>query len=169
MRTILLSAAATLALAPAALAQQAHVGAGYTVIDGDGVNLGALTLRGGYDFTTHFGVEGEASLGVSDDTVGGVNVDLQRALGAFAIARMPVGEGLSLHARGGYANARIKASMGGVSITDSEDAFAYGVGAEWMADGQNGVRFDYTRYDFRNGGDDANVWTLSYVRRFGGR
>lgn len=41
----------------------------------------------------------------------------------------------------------------------------YGVGVQYHA-GLNGVRLDYTRYDFDDGGDDANVWALSYSRRF---
>ena len=32
--------------------------------------------------------------------------------------------------------------------------------------GNNGVRVDYTRFDFEDG--EADVFGLSYVRRFGG-
>ena len=34
-------------------------------------------------------------------------------------------------------------------------------GANYFIDGQNGIRADWTSY-----GGDANVWSVSYVRRF---
>jgi hypothetical protein len=46
----------------------------------------------------------------------------------------------------------------------------YGAGAQYMFDGRNGVRFDYTRRDFQASGfdnpKDTNTYSVSFVRRF---
>ncbi len=47
------------------------------------------------------------------------------------------------------------------------DSVNYGVGGEYFFDGKNGVRVDYTRFDFqKSGAADADTWSVGYVRRF---
>ena len=53
----------------------------------------------------------------------------------------------------------------GAAASESEGALSYGAGAQYMFDGVNGVRADYTRYDFDEGGD-MDSFGLAYVRRF---
>lgn len=173
MKTILLSTAAALIAASAASAQtpegQFNLGAGYTFLDVDGVEFDALTLRGGYDINEYFGVEGEALIGLGDEseTVAGINVDasLEYSLGAYAKGQYPITDAFSVHGRVGYVVAEIEASAAGVSASEDEDGVGYGVGAEYAFNGLNAVRADYTRYDF---GDDAEAdgYSVSYVRRF---
>lgn len=174
MKTILLSTVALLAAASGASAQdgQFHLGAGYTFLDADGVEFDALTLRGGYDFTEFLGVEGEALIGLGDEsvTLGGVTGDISvdYGFGLFGKAQYPLNEQVSVFARLGYAyyEAEASAAFAGqtVSVSEGEDGVAYGVGGEWAFSGPNAVRFDYTRTDFDDGEFDA--YTLSYVRRF---
>ena len=173
-KALLLAAAASLAIAGAASAQdgQFHLGGGYTYLDADGVEFDVITLRGGYDFTEFLGVEGELQFGLSDETVsaGGVTGDLSYdfGLGLFGKAQYPLTEQFSIFARLGYVyqEAEADAAFGGQSFafSDSESGVGYGVGAEWAFYGPNAVRFDYTRNDFDAGENDA--FTLSYVRRF---
>jgi outer membrane immunogenic protein len=174
MKTILLSTVAILAAASGASAQdgQFHLGGGYTFLNGEGANFDALTLRGGYDYNEFFGVEGEALIGLGDEsvTVGGVtgDVSVDYGFGLFGKAQYPLNEQFSIFARLGYAyyEAEASAALGGqtVSVSEGEGGVAYGVGAEWAFAGPNAVRFDYTRNDL----DDAEIdaYTLSYVRRF---
>lgn len=174
MKTILLSTAAILAAASGASAQDGefHLGAGYSFLDADGVEFDALTLRGGYDFSQFLGVEGEALIGLGDEsvTVGGVtgDVSLDYGFGLFGKAQYPLNEQFSVFARLGYVyyEAEASAALGGqtVSVSDGEGGVGYGVGAEWAFAGPNALRADYTRNDFDGGEVDA--WTLSYVRRF---
>jgi hypothetical protein len=46
----------------------------------------------------------------------------------------------------------------------------YGVGAQYLPDGRNGVRFDYTRRDFQAPGfgnpQDVDTYAVSFVHRF---
>lgn len=173
MKTILLSTAAALLVTTAASAQatdgRVNLGAGYTFLDTDGVEFDALTLRGGYDVNPYFGFEGEALIGLGDETVDvlGVDVDtsLNYGLGAFAKGQYPINEAVSLFGRVGYVWAEIEADALGFSETDDADGFGYGAGVEWAFNGANAVRAEYTRYDFEDDAE-ADGWSLSYVRRF---
>lgn len=173
MKTLLLSTAAALVMASGASAQSIdgrfNLGAGYTYLDVDGTAYDALTLRGGYDVNEYFGVEGEALIGLGEEseTVLGVNVDssLNYGLGVYAKGQYPITEAVSVHGRLGYVWAEIEASAAGFSATEDDDGVGYGVGAQYAFNDLNAVRADYTRYDF---GDDADAdgWSVSYVRRF---
>lgn len=173
MKTLLLTTAAALVAAAPAVAQEGdvHLGAGYTFLDTDGAEFDAVTVRGGYDFTDYLGVEGEALIGLNDEsyTVAGVPIEasVDYGLGAFAKAQYPLADQVSVFARLGYVyyEAEVR-GLGAApqSVADSEGGVGYGVGAEWAFAGPNAVRADWTRNDFDDGETDA--YTLSYVRRF---
>lgn len=174
MRNVLLATAALTLIAAPALAQDpAHPvtgSIGYTQLDTDGGDLGAVTGRMGYDFTRNFGIEGEASIGVSDDdfTVAGVpgTIEHKYDAAAYGVAKLPINENFELFGRLGYGTTRVKAEVAGVQDSDSTDSVNYGVGANYFIDGQNGVRADWTRRDFRGDAGEADTYGLSFVRRF---
>lgn len=145
---------------------------GYTHLDLDGVdaNVGAITGRVGAKFNPYFGVEGELSGGVrSDDiTVAGVKADVKHRydVAGYAVGTVPVSPNFELFARVGYGKTDGKVSAAGLSDTVSGESWNYGVGANYFFDGQNGVRGDWTRRDFRNDAGDVDTYALSYVRRF---
>lgn len=147
---------------------------GYSSVDitetGLDVGLGAITLRSGYEFTDHFGFEGQIDIGVNGDTVSvlatPVDVELNYGYSFFAVARAPVAENINLFARVGYGSAEVEVSVPTVSFADDADGFAWGVGGEMFFDERNGFRIEYTQFDFDN--TDADVFGVSYVRRFGG-
>jgi outer membrane immunogenic protein len=172
MRKILLASVAALGVTAAASAQDGggYVGAGYTALDGDGATLGAITLRGGYNFSKYFGIEGDAHIGVVDDTIDvlGTDVDISADFGfaGYGVARLPVGENNSnVFVRAGYGTLSLDASGGGASVSEDVDGFAYGVGGEFFFDAANGVRFDYTIFDSDDGGD-LDTYGIHYIRRF---
>ena len=194
MRNILLSAAAiTLFAAAPALAQSGptwYGSAGYSNLSADGtdVDLGAVTGRLGAKLHPNFGVEGEGSVGVNDDQIGAVDVELEHDLAAYAVGYLPLNPNLELFARVGYGTTSIEASSGALAVTVNQVVKTgfhdhvgravrlhlgchrvpdgEGVGANYFFDGVNGVRADWTRRDFRDDGGEADVWTLGYVRRF---
>lgn len=174
IRMLLSASAATLAFASVASADAGdfRLSGGYTYVDADAVNFDAVAIRGGYDFTNYFGLEGEGLIGVDGDTVnvGGTNVDIDMdyALSGFVVGRLPVAENANLFARAGYTTASFDASAAGATFSDDDDGFAYGIGGEWFFDGVNGVRLDVTRTEFDDGGD-VDSFGISYVRRFGTR
>jgi outer membrane immunogenic protein len=177
----LITAASALALAAilpaAAQAQEANSGTtfygtlGYANTNLDDVNLGAIQGRLGARFGQYFGVEGELSGGVKKDkvNVGGTNVsvklDSQEAL--YGVGFLPISPNFDLLARVGYGHSEGSASVAGVSASAKGDSWNYGVGGQYTFDGKNGVRVDYTREAFQSHGtDDANVWSVAYVRKF---
>lgn len=132
---------------------------GYANVDIDPVKLGAVQGRLGVDFTPNVGLEGELSLGISGDDDLGVAVDLNNTYGLFLVGKFPVTENIDLFVRGGFASGEV--DVAGTSVSD--DGGAYGIGAQAFFTDNDGVRLDYTRYSF---GGDADVWSVSYVRKF---
>ncbi|MBR9825972.1 MAG: porin family protein [Alphaproteobacteria bacterium] len=169
-RFVLAASAAVAVLATAgAQAQDFTFSGGYERADFDGVELDTVVLRGSYFFNENFGVEGQLNFGVNDEsvTVGTVtaDVDMDYGFGAFGVYRFPASDNFNFFARAGYLHAELEASVANFSVSDDDGAFAAGIGAEWMFDDRNGVRFDYTYADYDN---EANFYGISYVRRFGG-
>jgi outer membrane immunogenic protein len=168
------AAAALATVAGAALpaaAQSTTTGSiGWTDHSPGDANLNAITGRvtwtGGY-----FGVEGEVSGGVGNDTVNvagtDVKVKLKDQAAVYGVAKMPLGNNLDVFARVGYGTTRVSGSAFGASAKDSENSWNYGVGGDYFFDGKNGIRADYTYEDFtKNGVGHADVWGLGYVRKF---
>jgi hypothetical protein len=175
MRNILLATAALTLIAAPAMAQslstpQVSGSVGYTVLDGDDANLGAITGRITAKVNPYFGVEGEASFGVKDDdvTVAGITGDLSHEYdaAAYVVGTLPVSPNFELFGRLGYGTTRIKADVAGFSATEDGESVNYGAGANYYFDAQNGLRADWTRRDFRNDGGELDTYGLSYVRRF---
>jgi len=133
-----------------------------------------LEGRIGYDSGRILGAEVEGSIGIinEDETVGNVNLTsgFDYNVAAFALARLPLSERFSVHARGGYDFRKLS-----VSGTDNAtgttvdgdlnlDGFAYGVGGEFALTPRDGLRLDYTRSDNEFGATDSV--SASYVRKF---
>ncbi|MEY4555156.1 MAG: hypothetical protein RL093_275 [Pseudomonadota bacterium] len=176
MRNILLATAALTLIAAPAMAQsisspQVSGSVGYTVLDGDDANLGAITGRVTARMSPYFGVEGEASFGVKDDdvTVGTVTGDLSHEYdaAAYVVGTLPISPNFELFGRVGYGTTSIKADVAGFSATEDGESVNYGAGANYFFDAQNGVRADWTRRDFTDdNGGELDTYGLSYVRRF---
>jgi len=176
MRNVLLATAALTLLAAPAMAQsisspQVTGSIGYTVLDGDDADLGAITGRLNARVNRYVGVEGEASFGVKDDdiTVGGVNGKLSNEYdaAAYVVGTLPISPNLELFGRVGYGTTQIKADVAGFTATEDGESVNYGAGANYFFDGRNGVRADWTRRDFTDdNGGELDTYGLSYVRRF---
>jgi hypothetical protein len=167
----LLTASAAIALLATAVpaAAETYGNLGYTSVDGGDTTLGAVTGRVGWR-AGYFGVEGEVSTGVKDDSSTTANVttdtDLDYQYAGYVTGTVPVTPNLDIIGRVGYGQTKIETSTAGVSSTDKTDSINYGVGAQYNW-GMNGIRGDYTRHDYRDSGvDAADAWTVSYVRKF---
>lgn len=131
-----------------------------------------LQARLGYQSSGVLGAEVEGSFGVADDkeTVGPITTKagIDYSVGAFALAKIPIVNGLSVHGRGGYhiteASVEIDDGVNVAKTSADEDGFAYGVGAEYAFSPRSAIRLDYTRYDGE--GDDLESISLGYSRRF---
>ncbi|HYC75627.1 porin family protein [Brevundimonas sp.] len=175
MRNLLIATAALSAFAaPGAMAQsvsapQIYGTLGYSQLDAEGLDFGAVTGRLGAKFTPHLGIEGEASFGVTDEEVAlgipGTTIEQKYDVGAYVVGYLPINSSLELFGRVGYGTTEFEATATGVTTDESFDGLAYGAGGNWFFDENNGVRADWTRRDFGDDGE-ADVWSLSYIRRF---
>lgn len=176
MRNVLLATAALTLLAAPAMAQtvsnpQVTGSLGYTQLDADGADLGAITGRLNAKFNRYVGVEGEASFGVKDDDVSFAGVDGKLSheydAAAYVVGTLPISPNLEVFGRVGYGTTQIKADVAGFSSTEDGESVNYGAGANYFFDGRNGVRADWTRRDFTDdNGGELDTYGLSYVRRF---
>ncbi len=86
-------------------------------------------------------------------------------MAAFGVVQAPVTERVDVFARAGYATNEYNVSVPGVgSASESDDGFAYGVGAKVFLTERFGLRGDFTKYD----GDDteADVISVGGVMKF---
>ena len=154
-----------------------NAGIGFTGVSLPHTDLGAVTLRAGADFGKYVGLEAEGAFGVmeADGLIGTVvtKTRLNNEYAAYGVARWPVLANANLFARVGYGHSEVKTTATSVtsnvsaSATAGFDSINYGAGGQYFIDAKNGVRAEYTRFDFRSRGlTDADTWTVSYVRRF---
>lgn len=176
IKTVIAASALVIAGLPAAAMAQdeprLYGSLGYSAVETDQADLGTVTGRLGYKFLPYVGIEGEASIGVKsesyDVSIGGSSgdIELKHDVAAYAVAFLPLGEHFEVFARAGYGSTAIEATSGGVSVRGDGESFNYGAGATAFFR-NDGLRVDWTRRDFT--GDDAgeaDVWSLSYIRRF---
>lgn len=175
MRNILLYTAAASLFALPAFAQSTpsptYYGTlGYTQLDHSDGDLGAVTGRVGAKFNPYIGVEGEASIGVRDDdfTVAGVDGQIEHEYdaAAYVVGTLPLTPNFDVFARAGYGTTSIKAELAGFEDQVDGESWNYGLGANYYFDGKNGVRADWTRRDFEDDAGEADVYSVSYVRKF---
>lgn len=146
---------------------QFEVSIGYTQLNQDRdeeISLGAVTIRGGIDFSPYLGFEAEGSVGVFDDS----GVDLDNAFGGFAKGTFLVTPHIDIHARGGFAQLEFS-GVDDTSDESEESGLAAGIGGEWFPGGAHqksggALRFDYLRYFLDD--EDANAVTFTYHYRF---
>lgn len=141
---------------------------GAVMYDTDINNFG-LEGRLGYDTGRIIGAEIEGSIGVINDneTADGISTSAGFGYNAavFAVARAPISQRMSLHARAGYDFRNLKVSaVDTVGGSANLDGFAYGVGGEYALTPRDGLRLDLTRYDNQFGA--AESISASYTRKF---
>ena len=145
------AAVATLFAAAPAFAQDTvttgwYGNLGYSNNSADDVDLGEVTARLGYRMHPNFAVEGEVGFGTSDqDIVPGTSVKINNQEAVYAVGILPVSSNLDVFARVGYGRTELSVDGPGFSGSGDSDGFRYGAGAQYMLDGANGIRGDFTR------------------------
>ncbi len=154
----------------------------------DADTVSPITIGGkvGYNVNQYFAVEGQAAFGLSDSkldnedgTDSGVDAGIDSSFAAFGVVKYPVSDQIEIFGRAGYHFTEVGLSadeLDGVNVGVDTDGFALGLGGQYMFDGSNGIRLEYTYLDADFDGDDldldedvsgnANVFSLSYVRKF---
>ena len=193
------AAAAALCAAAPALAQTQdattsvvgpYANLGWSHATTNGASTEGIQGRLGYRFMPFLGVEGELRGGLSTGnasvsyTSGAPPVTTtinsgvkQSVAGAgYVVGFLPLMPNrFDLLARVGYGWSRYDLSPSGLSNTHADEhGLRYGVGAQYLFDGANGVRVDWTREHMANFDvpaglhvdNNANVWGVSFVHHF---
>lgn len=124
-----LAGATLLAAFAGAAAAQPYVGLDYTHLDADEVDLGALTLKGGYQLNDWAAVELRGGVGVDDDNYYGVKAELEHYVGGYFRAGLPNDSAIYPYVIAGYTHGKVKASFARFSESESDGDFSYGIGA----------------------------------------
>ena len=160
--TLLVSSVATVA---SAQDSGIYGNLGINAIEFDAYSLGAKL---GYNVNEYFGVEGEASFGISDDDSDGIETGVDTAFGGYAIARYPVAPNFEVFGRVGYHTTDVDRSFddGTESESFTADGIAFGGGGQYFFTQNDGIRLEYTHRDFDGDLGNAEVYSVSYVRNF---
>lgn len=143
---------------------------GYSHSDYGISDLGGVTGRLGMRYKRFVGIEAEGTFGVDSDksTRFGrpTKTELDRAVAAYAVGWLPLGDKLDLFGRVGVGNSRTEIKGLAQPAKLSRDSINYGVGAQYFVTNYDGLRLDLTRASFTGGPGRADTYALSYVRRF---
>ena len=163
---------------------------GWSHVTTNGANVEGIQGRLGYRFMPYLGVEGELRGGLSTGdttrnyTTGtppvttGIDTRVKQTIAGagYVVGFVPlVSNKFDVLARVGYGWSHYDLTPAGLSkYGASEHGIRYGVGAQYLFDGANGVRVDWTREHMSNFtvptgldvSDNANVWGVSFVHRF---
>lgn len=160
------------ALAHAETDMNVYATIGGAILHSDPLNLAVVQGRVGARFATYFGVEAEGALGGTADSItsGGTTVRFRARseIAGYAVGFIPVTPKTDVLVRIGYGTSTLHAKVAGLGSANLDlDSANYGVGVQHMFDDNNGVRADFTRFDFQDSGpDNADVWSVAYVRKF---
>jgi len=150
-------------------AKGVYAGLGYARVSPGHADLDAIQGRLGYRFGPWVGVEAEVAAGLGSDTVADIaKYKLKHQESLYAVAFLPLTPKLDLLGRVGYGHTRMKFSIRDTDFSTSygQESWNFGGGVQYLFDGKNGLRADYTRQEFIGGDSDADVWSIGYARRF---
>ncbi len=148
-----------------------YIGAGYNFFETESAGLdwdtSTLDLRIGKFFTPNFAVEGRIGIGVSDDTVGGVNNEIDNYIGAFARGQIPINNQFSIYGLAGIVtgDASASATVGGQNVAWDDTNFAWGIGASFALNRMSSIGAEYMNlYD--DDGIEIGGFGINYMHKF---
>ena len=141
----------------------------YDIDNAPGLDVTGLVFRGGYFFTDYFSVEGRLGFGVGDDTVNvlgtPVKVEIDRLLGVYGVAHLPLSHNASLYGVLGYTDGKAKYSVPGVALTDSDSGLSWGAGINFYATDNIGLSGEYMSY-LNETGYEVSAFSLGLQYHF---
>lgn len=137
-----------------------YTGANYSYVETDDWSVSALEGIGGFKFSPNLAFELQLGAGVTDDDLApGVDVSVDHYVSAFFKPQLPLGD-TKIYALLGHST--IKASTeGDVNISDTDDGFAYGVGASYYFADLMSVNAE-----FKHLGEDVDAISVGFSYEF---
>lgn len=168
LRKALLGIAGTALLSTGSVQADSYFGLNATKIDYsesgiDDIDLTAANFRFGTVLSENVAFEVRAGIGIGDDTVNvmGVDVDveLENMFGAYFRFGAPVNEDFYPYAVLGYTRGKLEASAMGFSDSESESDTSFGVGADFTVSDGLVINIEYMNFLDK---DDVEVDGLSF-------
>lgn len=118
---------------------------------GADISLGGLTGSLGYQFDAqngfYFTPELRVGTGISDDSVGGIDVEMDRFVALSVRGQYSVNQQIYLFAAPSYANVELTASGAGVSSSSDDWEFGLGGGIGYQMTDAMSAEFMFEQYD----------------------
>lgn len=119
--------------------------------DGADISLGGLTGSLGYKIDAqngfYFMPELRVGTGISDDSVGGIDVEMDRFVALSVRGQYSLNQQVYLFAAPSYTNVELTASAGGVSTSEDEWEFGLGGGIGYQMTQAMSAEFMFEQYD----------------------
>ncbi len=164
--TLFAFAAPAFAQAPTVPPISVYGNLGYSYANADAGDFHVIDGRLGARLGRYIGAEGELGFGLNTDRVYGVDDKLKNAYAGYADGFLPIAPNADLFGSVGFGHSNARSTANGVEYNYGEDSVNYGGGAQYFFTPHDGVRAEYTRFDYRHDAGTANVWSLAYVRKF---
>lgn len=165
MKKIAIAALLSAFVAAPAIAADSYIGAsaGQNKIDVSGVKTStAYSLFGGYSFSEFFAGElAYVDFGSADRDAGGSVKGY--AVSLDAVGSLPLGRDYALFAKLGLAETKVEPGVGG---SQTKDDWTYGLGAQYNANRNVGVRLGYDNYRVGSDTRDSALWSLGVLFKF---
>lgn len=149
----------------AANAGSNYVGLQYAVVNVDFDGIGdvdptALVGKLGYFFTDNVAIEGRLGIGLEDDDILGVDVDIEHLYGIYGVFHASNNIETTFYGVLGFTDAEAEFSGPGGSADGDESSFSFGVGANI-----SGFNIEYMSY-IDEDDTEATAISIGYTAQF---
>jgi opacity protein-like surface antigen len=131
-----------------------YVGGDFTMTHFDGEDgfpdsrAGTAGVRFGTDIGEYFGAEARAGIGIIDDDVTAygedINLNMNYYIAAFGKVQTPIYDGFRVYGLAGVSQMEAEAKDSfGVSVTEDDNSFAWGLGANYFINNNWAANLEY--------------------------
>lgn len=142
-----------------------YAGANYSFLSADDADLGMLSAKVGGMVTPYFGLEARAGFGVSDDTVSGIDVELNSLFGGYATLNLANESPATPYLIFGFTRYEYELSNRVASVKEDDSDFSYGVGVDFALTRDLSANLEYMRYG-KSDGIEVDAIGLGLAFRF---
>jgi opacity protein-like surface antigen len=128
-------------------------------------DFGVLAVRGGYQINDYVAIEGRLGAGAKDADYHGVDLEIENMYGIYGKVGLPTDSGFYPYAMLGMTHAKVKASIPGATVTDSDSDVSYGLGVDYWVNKTISLGVEYANF-YDKEGDEITGITLGVNFKF---
>ena len=161
--------ATALTLSAHSMGGETYYGGGLTSLDltDNGLDLSVTTLHGlvGTRFNQNFAAEIRLGTTIADDTLDGIDVEVESFYGAYLKGAAQISEIIYPYIIAGYTRGEVKASYQGNSASEAESDVSFGVGVDLSLFSTTKLNLEYINY-LDKGGAEFSGFSLGFSKAF---